>query len=126
MSHARSSAEVRCLKFRMRKRENERDYPEGNTRLIKASLPGVTVATLTYKRDDRPWSDACVLGSLRLSLLRLRVISQRPLTIRFLQSKVSGGLLLHRTAQVDISDLFTRRPQPKGAATWCHLHFMAP
>ena len=34
------------------------------------------------------------------------------------QSRVGGDLLLHRTAQVDISNFFTRRPQPKGS---CNL-----
>src|SRR6267142_967514 len=53
--------------------------------------------------------------SLRLSLVRLRVISRGLLAIRFLQSRVAGGLLLHRAVQVDISNLFTRRPQPKGS-----------
>src|SRR5580693_4025538 len=55
--------------------------------------------------------------SLRLSLLRLRVISRGPLAIRFLLSRMGGDLLPHRAVQVDIFNLFTRHPQPKGSCS---------
>src|SRR5258708_9856488 len=53
----------------------------------------------------------CLPRSLGLSLLRL--ISRGLLAIRYLQTRLGGDLLLHRAVKVDISKLFTSRPQPK-------------
>src|ERR1700674_4169056 len=64
---------------------------------------------------ESPARRLCPPRSLRLSLLRLRVISRGPLAIRYLQTRLGGDLLLHRAVKVDISKLFTRRPQPKGS-----------
>jgi len=45
------------------------------------------------------------------------------LAIRYLQTRLGGDLLLPRAVKVDISKLFTRRPQPKGS---CRLVSYTP